>query len=575
MRSGASVVAGRWAGRRLWPMLVLALASGAGVAQTRPDAGSILRDTDQSLPRTPPPQPVPESAPAPAGSAADQARLRVAGFRIEGATLIEPARLEAELADLTGQELTLAELQAAAQRIAALYRREGYLARVLLPQQSIRDGVVSLQVIEGRIGGIDIERAGGARIDGEIAREILAAQQGIGEPASPDAIYRGLRVLNLTPGTEASAVLLPGKAQGEARVLLRLHEVPPFSARAFVDNYGVASSGEGRALAIVRMNNPSAAGDQIELLGLLTEGQRYARVEYARRLGLQGMKLALTGALLDYRLTGAFRGFEGWTTSLGAALSYPLALQPERSLFVVAALQLKQAANDGPGEINLSRKRTGLASVALQGDWQDGVGGGAGNAFELMLAAGDLDLGKNPDNLRFDSQTARSDGGFWKLGGQLSRHQNVSARTALRVSVSGQLAGRNLDSSEDFTLGGPNGVRAYPIGEAAGDEGWLLRADYLLRVNDALRVALFADAGGIRLHRDTWRGWDAGDPALKNHYQLYGAGIGLEATPWPDATFSLALAAPIGDNDGEDRAGRDSDGRNESYRLWAQLALRF
>jgi hemolysin activation/secretion protein len=47
----------------------------------------------------------------------------------------------------------------------------------------------------------------------------------------------------------------------------------------------------------------------------------------------------------------------------------------------------------------------------------------------------------------------------------------------LYASFSGQRASKNLDSSEEFFLGGPNGVRAYPQGEGAGDEGWLSRLE--------------------------------------------------------------------------------------------------
>jgi hemolysin activation/secretion protein len=46
------------------------------------------------------------------------------------------------------------------------------------------------------------------------------------------------------------------------------------------------------------------------------------------------------------------------------------------------------------------------------------------------------------------------------------------------LSLTGQAASKNLTSAEKFSLGGPNGVRAYPVGEAAGDSGQLAQAEW-------------------------------------------------------------------------------------------------
>ena len=47
----------------------------------------------------------------------------------------------------------------------------------------------------------------------------------------------------------------------------------------------------------------------------------------------------------------------------------------------------------------------------------------------------------------------------------------------------GQLAFDNLDSSEKMELGGAYGVRAYPEGEAFGDEGYIATAEARLMLD--------------------------------------------------------------------------------------------
>jgi len=68
---------------------------------------------------------------------------------------------EADLLALTGfkpgSELTLGELRAMAAKIADYYHANGYfLTQVFLPAQDIKDGVVTLDVLEGQYGNITL-----------------------------------------------------------------------------------------------------------------------------------------------------------------------------------------------------------------------------------------------------------------------------------------------------------------------------------------------------------------------------------------------------------------------------------
>jgi hemolysin activation/secretion protein len=91
------------------------------------------------------------------------------------------------------------------------------------------------------------------------------------------------------------------------------------------------------------------------------------------------------------------------------------------------------------------------------------------------------------------------------------------------MTLSGQWAGNNLNSSEKYSLGGVYGVRAYPQGEASGDMGSMLNLELAHNFTPQLRGVLFYDYGHIRINRDRFLATD-------NARTLAGAGLGVNAS---------------------------------------------
>lgn len=75
--------------------------------------------------------------------------------------------------------------------------------------------------------------------------------------------------------------------------------------------------------------------------------------------------------------------------------------------------------------------------------------------------------------------------------------------TQFYVFAHGQLANRNLDSSEQFYLGGADAVRAYPQGEAGGDSGYQATAELRYQTPvKGMSMTLFADVGEVLARKD-------------------------------------------------------------------------
>ena len=221
-----------------------------------------------------------------------------------------------------------------------------------------------------------------------------------------------------------------------------------------------------------------------------------------------------------------------------------------------------------------SDKRARSFTLGTNGDASDSVGGGGLNSFALSTGFGQLDLdGWVPDRAA-DTASARTHGRYRKMSFAMARLQHLGPRTFLYGGLSGQLASKNLDSSEKFLLGGPFGVRAYPTAEAAGDEGLLINLELRYDLQPDLQLSAFVDHGEIRLHRNEWAGWQGTNPRITNQYGLSGFGIGLNWSLPRNLLVRASVARPLGANPGRDANGNNSDNSPNFTRLWFQ-AVKF
>ena len=136
-------------------------------------------------------------------------------------------------------------------------------------------------------------------------------------------------------------------------------------------------------------------------------------------------------------------------------------------------------------------------------------------------------------------------------------------------SVRGQWANRNLDPSEKFLLGGPYGVRAYPVGEALGDHGWLATAELRKRFGEgsgaALHGFIFYDMGGIKQYDVPSEQLLGNQP---NSYDLRGYGLGFNVNVTDRFDLRVMGARKDGSNPNPNEDGTDADGRDSDSRGW-------
>lgn len=533
-----------------------------------PDSGSLLREElrrDQPTVPAMPPKPETTKSAKPAAPKAG-ATMTIRGFRIVGLSSLPEQEAQAVLVSTLGEGRSMDDLHAAAKRLEQWLRQKGLmLARAWIPAQEIRDGVVEIRVVEGRMEGIDIKKTPETRLSDDILKSTLSGAQAEGSSLSGEKIERGLLLLNDLPGISARAVLVPGKEAETTRVLLETAQGPMLGGQVELDNTGSRYTGQWRLGGSVELKDPYGIGDEWSVKTALTEGSAFARLGYTVPLGSSGLKGGLQWIESRYRLCcgapASQWGMKGEARSLSASLRYPLIRTRLNNLWLSGSLAERRFEDKAPGLTDTVRK-TESFSLGLQGDWSQTEGLGAYTNYGVQWTNGQV-RDQNAANIL-------TKGHYDKWTGQIAHLQRVLANSAVYVAFSGQMASKNLDSSEKFVLGGSQGVRAYPTGEGSGDEGWLMNLEWRQEFSREVRMSFFVDHGRVRQNRRTWTGWNAFQPGLPNEYALSGAGLSVVWLPVTNAQITATLAGRIGKNPARDLLGKDSDGHANRLRLWMQ-----
>ncbi len=544
----------------------------------RPDAGSLLNQTtppgaEPTLPSSVLPDLLDEKAEE-AGK--EGAKIKVSSFVIEGASLLPDAALQAQLAELVGQELSLSGLRKAAARITRLYRDEGYfLARAYVPTQDIVDGVVRIAVIEGRYDSV--EAGGSPRLEQRHAQGILDANRVAGgEPIERSGLERGLILLEQRGGAPVQALMQPGATVGTSHMRIDTPAGPLFSGQVGADNYGNRFSGQNRATAFLNLNSPRGVGDLASVWLMRSSDSDAIFAAYQTPVGYDGLTLGASYSQFNYQLCCDFEPLEqkGYAKVFGVQARYPLLLT-QRAIVNLGLSAEHKHLNDRSVVGELDDKDANVVSLSLDGLAATASGQ---NRYQLALVAGDLNISGPPAYVQANAATVDTAGRYTKLRGEYQYLHFLDNGHRVLLRLSGQASDRNLDSSEKFLLGGVNGVRAYPEGEAPGDQALLARIDWVIPITaqelpGSLSARVFVDTGTVWLFRDTRGG--LASFGVPNNYNLSGVGFGFNWNLPKGLTANLDAATKIGSNPGASAKGNDADGRDNSSRVWLGLGWAF
>ncbi len=484
-------------------------------------------------------------------------KIVVNSLRVTGAAAFSEADLLAQTGFQPATELSLDDLRGVAGKIAVFYRSQGYfVAQAYLPQQDIKDGIVTIAVMEGQYGRVTLDNQ--SNVSSSLANGMLDGVNP-GDPVTSAPLENRLLLLSDLPGVKVNSTLMPGAAPGTSDLLVTLTQGARVSGSVGVDNAGNRYTGANRIGATVNLNEPLGLGDVATVRALSSgSGLNYLRGSYQLHVGKATAGVAYSA--MRYELGQEFASLQAHGTAEVASVfaSYPLVRTRQSNLNAALVYEDKTYQDQIDTTATTTDKHAQVATVSLSGDHRDNLGGGGMSTYSLAWSAGNIDL-QTPAESQFEAETTGTDGHFHKLSFAASRLQRVNDSLSLSAAINGQLASKNLDVSEKMELGGMYGVRAYPEGEAYADQGYVLNLEARWQVPQfpetlpgRLQLIAFIDAGRVSLSKNP-QGTES------NERTLSGVGLGINWYEFNNFMVRAYYAVKLGDEDAvsaPDRSGR-------------------
>ncbi|NEQ48409.1 MAG: ShlB/FhaC/HecB family hemolysin secretion/activation protein [Leptolyngbya sp. SIOISBB] len=437
-----------------------------------------------------------------------------------------------------GVEVTLGQLRQAANAITNVYLTSGYItSRATIPEQTIADGRVQIQVIEGTLEEIQVE--GTDRLADYVRSRIALAGQ---SPLNAQALESQLRLLRTDPlFDDVKADLLRGTQPGSSIVAAQVDPANPLQGNIGFDTDSPLSVGRYRVGSTLQYFNLLGLGDRFSASANITTTGGSQSYEMAYQIPLNPMNgtISLRFAPSNFRITNT--AVTGGSESNGTSDIYEVQVRQPliRTFEEELAVSLGFRYRDGSSVLNgfvTPPIETSVFTLGQDYRRRDAQGTWVARS-EFRIGTDLFGATERPD--------PQPDGQFFLWSGQVQRVQRLSSRHLLVMQLDTQLTPDNLVGSEQFFLGGPGSVRGYFKNQRFGDNGVQVSiADYITLLRDAdnrsiIQLVPFVDAGYAWFNNA-----DVQDAIGQENF-LLSTGMGLITSPIEGLNASVELGVPL------------------------------
>jgi len=511
----------------------------------------------------------------------------VSSIVVEGATQASAQELQAAVQPWVGKALTVAQLQEPARAVTDLLKSKGLsLAQAFVPAQDLQKGQLRLQVVEGTIdaaiGVSGVVVKGVSRTDPALIARTIAPGAVAGEPLRAADLEKRLILANELPGLKLKASLVPGSKFGTTAVEVTAEEELSKTINVSADNHGNRFTGQIRLSADMDIYSSAGKGDLLSLGGTASKDAGSVKLAWSVPVEYRDARVGASFAASQSNMTpqNVNVRFDGKSQQLSLFGQLPLVRSTDASMTAQLSVDNKKLSNDFESML-FDKREVNSVSLGLNGSFlsSDRLGQ---SRWTATMTGGETRVLNHLESLNPRMDT---NGRFAKVVAdyRVSRplaSAGEAGKWTWNARTSGQLhvRGANLDNAEKFQLGGPDGVRGYPVGEGSGDSGVLasleLSRPFSLDRVHASRFFMFVDAGNITRNPNASSSAEASD-GIPNNYSLSSAGLGLKLDFTPTTLMQFAIATPWGKNPAAVN-NLNSDGRSLTQtRLWVTLNGRF
>lgn len=443
-----------------------------------------------------------DAVPSSAGQA-EEAAFTIREFVVAGSALLSRDQIDEVLQKFKGPGKTIKDIEQARVELEKAYQRLGYpTILVVVPEQTVDQGTVRLDVIEGHLLGVTVT---GNRYFSRynILGKLPSLQ--IGTLLNEPEFVKQLDAVNANPDLKAVPVLKPGSEPGTVDVELKVNDRLPLHAKMTGDNKGPFTTPMHRITWEAQYANLWDADHILTLQTTQTPTDWGAVQAYGfsyvapviwpdHLVAVYASKVLSNSVLAGTSLPvsgGGDIAVAGNATIGGFRYLFPIFKGGKATHQVSIGADFKRLekteatfpANLGTAVVLSPIQYTPL-SIGYTGTYPDPFGVTTVNATLTGYVAGMIPGGgkkdfrgdpNNPDE--FPGNRAGSTGTFGVVKTGLSRTQPLPYDFLLSARADGQWANEPLIPAEQYFAGGMDTVRGYIQNETLGDNALLWRTE--------------------------------------------------------------------------------------------------
>jgi hemolysin activation/secretion protein len=211
-------------------------------------------------------EPLPLVPPSVPPAAADEFLLKGVFVRkivVTGNTVFTPEELSHVTAPYENRPLNNEDLESLRRALTLYYIDHGYInSGAIIPDQTVVDGIITIQIVEGKLSSIEIE--GNKWFRGSYIKDRLAI--GAGPPVNLNPLQQRLQFLQQDPRiSRIHADMRPGGRAGESILKVNVEEKTPLYAWLAFNNYQSPSVGAEQGVLTLAHQNLTGRGDILNL----------------------------------------------------------------------------------------------------------------------------------------------------------------------------------------------------------------------------------------------------------------------------------------------------------------------
>ncbi|NEQ39699.1 MAG: ShlB/FhaC/HecB family hemolysin secretion/activation protein [Okeania sp. SIO3I5] len=448
------------------------------------------------------PQPVP-SLPPQSPPLQIPGKITVTQFAVIGSTVFSPTELAEVLKPFTGRPISFAELLQAQTTVTQLYFDHGYITSgAFIPPQTLQDGTVVIEVIEGQLEEIEI--SGLKRLNSSYIRSRI--EPGIQTPLNQNQLFQYLQLLQLNPLIERlSANLTAGTRPGLSRLEIEVEEAPAFFAQLSADNLRSPSVGTIRLQGTISHNNLTGLGDRFNVTYYRTEGSNTLdELSYTIPINSKNGTISLRHRRTNSEIIEApFDELDIDTNSRTYEMSFrqPIYQTPstEIALGLTGSVEESQTTLlDEPFPGSIGAEDDGEINISSLRFFQEYT---FRSTKDVFVTRSEFSLGINIFGATVNNQ--ERDGRYFHWRGQVQYLRLLAPETVFLVRSDIQLAPISLFPQEQFSLGGGLSIRGYRQDALLADNGMFISTEFrfpILRARNwdaTLQLTPFVDFGTV------------------------------------------------------------------------------